>query len=305
MSYRKRPRTRTTPGVLYHLVLVVGGVVAVSPSMAAPMSDAEAVGVVRGAVTALGAAMTVNVLPFDRASEARAAGITVVVGDSRRSSDFAGVSGNCSADARTRMIECDMRLIDDLIDEADLLRTEDERGSYRTALMTLVLAHEIGHVALGHRGARYHGSDLGFSVLRYASHRRELAADRYAVGLLDRARPGVRGPYSVVVELTYAAMKRSLCPDTFPAACACPGHQVETCSQIAYGPGLPLSGEEEFQVTLKGTHPEYIVRFARLLHLSRDPNVRIPYARTSREVLRRVVVRDERGVLQSMRPLFR
>jgi hypothetical protein len=107
------------------------------------------------------------------------------------------------------------------------------------------------------------------------------------------------------VQLTYQAMKRSLCPDTFPANCPCPGYtNASLCSAIAVGPGLPLTTYERFKVTLAGTHPEFIVRFARLLSLSRAPNNEW-YQRQARQILRQVRVKNERGAVESGARLFR
>ncbi len=111
--------------------------------------------------------------------------------------------------------------------------------------------------------------------------------------------------FGTIVELTYQTMKRSLCPDTFPANCPCRGYKDATlCSAIALGPGLPLTTYERFKVTLGGTHPEFIVRFARLLSLSRAPN-NDWYRRQARQILLQVRVRNERGALESGARLFR
>jgi hypothetical protein len=53
---------------------------------------------------------------------------------------------------------------------------------------------------------------------------------------------------------------------------------------------------------LTGTHPEFVVRFARLLYLSRDPGTRGIYRNEAREI---VLVRNERGQLESPAALFK
>ena len=192
-------------------------------------------------------------------------------------------------------MECDLRLLDDLIDGLALLYREDQRDETRERLFQLILAHELGHVILHHPSAGYHGGPDGFSIFKYMHYQIELAADDYAVKLLDSSSTDFYSEYGLIVDLARQAVKKSLCPDTFPALCPCPGYTDPTlCSRIAYGPGLPLSGHEHFSVTLMGTHPEFIVRFARLLHLSTYSKARAMYGRAAREVLRRVTVRNEK-----------
>ena len=243
--------------------------------------------------------------PRDPASVTTASPILVLVGDSRLA-PVPGVYSNCQADPPGRTIRCDLRVLDDIIDNNALLTREYQREAFRERLLRLILAHELGHVVLGQTGAFYHGGSDGFSVVRYLGYKNELQADAFAAGRLDALpHPDLDLEYGLVAQLTYQAMKRSLCPDTFPANCPCPGYKnAALCSAIALGPGLPLVGDERFKVTLTGDHPEFIVRFSRLLYLSKAPNVDW-YRREARQVLLRVRVRNERGRTESAARLFR
>jgi hypothetical protein len=232
--------------------------------------------------------------------------IAIVVGDSRFS-PVPGVYSNCKADSSTRTIRCDLRLLDDLIDDFHILYSEDQREAAREHILQLVIAHELGHIVYGDRSAGYHGSDDGFSIFRYLHYKIELRADAFAVRLIDRYVTDRNSEFGAVVDLANGAVKKSLCPDTFPALCPCPGYTDPTlCSRVPIGPGGPLiAANDRVSVTLTGTHPEFVVRFARLLYLSRDPEIRGIYRNEARELLLRVVVRNERGQLESTAALFK
>jgi hypothetical protein len=87
--------------------------------------------------------------------------IAIVVGDSRIS-PVLEVYSNCRADSSIRTIRCDLRLLDDLIDDFHILYSEDQREAAREHILQLVIAHELGHIVYGDRSAGYHGSDNGF-----------------------------------------------------------------------------------------------------------------------------------------------
>jgi hypothetical protein len=168
------------------------------------------------------------------------------------------------------------------------------------------LAHEIGHVVLNHGSAAYHGSNNGFSIFTYVHHRIELDADSFAVRLLDRAAGDTDAYYLTIVDLATAALKKSLCPDTFPEGCPCPGYtNAALCSRIPLGPGFLIADNDRVIVTLTGTHPEFVVRFARLLFLSTNARFRDIYGNEARQMLRHVVVRNEIGKLEKTAALFR
>lgn len=249
---------------------------------------------------------TFDDLPRQASEVASKTPIAVVVGDSRIS-PVPGVYSNCMADSSTRTIRCDLRLLDDLIDDFHILYSEDQRDAAREHILQLVIAHELGHIVYGDRSAGYHGSDNGFSIFRYLHYKSELRADGFAVRLIDRYAKDRNSEFGAIVDLANSAVKKSLCPDTFPALCPCPGYTDATlCSRVPIGPGGPLIGaNDRVLVTLTGTHPEYVVRFARLLYLSRDPGARAIYRNAARELLLRVVVRNERGQLESTAALFR
>lgn len=274
------------------------------------MSAGEAEALASSALRVLGPAVgrveitTFDQAPRDERSVTSESPIDIVVGDSRVS-PIPGIYSNCTADSRTRTIRCDLRLLDDLIDEFALIRDEGERQEIRMQLLCLILAHELGHVALNHGSAAYHGSANGFSVFKYVHYHIELEADAFAVRMLDGAAAKRDELYGLIVALTDAAVKRSLCPDTFPRPCPCPGYtNAALCSRIPLGPGLLISPQDHLTVTLTGTHPQYVVRFARLVFLSTNPRLKDIYGTEARRILEHVVVRDENGALESAEALF-
>lgn len=243
--------------------------------------------------------------PRDDAAVTKTSPIQVLVGDSRVS-PVPNVYSNCRADPPARVILCDARLLDDIIDEFALARGTDPRTMLREQIFALVLAHELGHIVLKHGSAAYHGDDKGFSIFKYANHQTELAADAFAVRAIDNAVGDKDAYYFVIVQLATAALAKSLCPDTFPGPCPCPGYtNAASCSRIPYGPGLLIAEDDKVTVELTGTHPEFVVRFSRLLFLSTNKRFRDIYGNEARQVLRHIVVRDESGKLETTAPLFR
>jgi hypothetical protein len=231
--------------------------------------------------------------------------ITIIIGDSRRT-PVPGIYSNCVADSSTRSIRCDLRLLDDLIDDFAVLYSEDQRAAAREHVLQLVLAHELGHIVHGDGSAAYHGTSDGFSVFHYLHYKTELQADAFAIQLIDRYAKHRDLEYGAIVDLASGAVKKSVCPDTFPTTCPCPGYTDATlCSRIPLGPGLLIGEDDRISVTLTGTHPEFVVRFARMLYLSRDPKAHSYYGREAQQVLFRVVVRNEDGQLERTEALFR
>ncbi|MEB0123479.1 hypothetical protein QN391_22740 [Pseudomonas sp. CCI1.2] len=203
-----------------------------------------------------------------------------------------------------RTVRCDLRFLDELIDGLSLIYSEHQRTELRIRLLQLVLAHELGHIFYHDVSGAYHGDQDGFSVIRYASYKVELRADAYAIRLIDSYAQNRELIYGDIVELASNSVRRSLCPQTFPAPCACAGYSDATlCSRVPLGPGLPISPDDRVPVKLVGTHPDYVVRFSRMLFLSKDPVARI-YRNQAREVLRRVVVVNEGGQSESVDALL-
>lgn len=250
---------------------------------------------------------TFDDVPRDASKVTLETPIAVVVGDSRLG-PVPGIYSNCVADSSTRTIRCDLRLLDDLLDELDVYArayTEAQRAEAREHILQLVLAHELGHVVHRDGSAAYHGTNDGFSVLRYLHYKVELRADAFAVQLIDRYVKDRDLEYGAIVNLASGAVKRSLCPSTFPNPCPCPGYtDASLCSRVPIGPGLLIADKDRIPVTLTGTHPEFVVRFARMLYLSRDPKARSFYAKEAQQVLLRVEVRDESGKTESAAAVF-
>lgn len=228
--------------------------------------------------------------------------VTLVIGDSRTSSVYMGITGNCRAESDRREIRCDLSLVDDLISEFQLGDGEEIKAE----LLAIIIAHELGHVILGHGGAAYHGDGSSLSVLSYAQHRTELEADAFAVELLDRTPNPIGGVYRLIENLARSAQHSSLCPDVFPAPCPCTEpNSFAACTTLPMGPGLPSPNGAKVKVTLKGTHPAYVVRFIRMLSLSAAPRMRDVYSKDAMFELSNMVVQDETGTAQGMEPLLR
>ncbi|WP_370674688.1 hypothetical protein [Pleomorphomonas sp. PLEO] len=211
--------------------------------------------------------------------------ILVRIGDSRLS-PVSGVYSNCTANSDIRTIICDARIVDDIIDDFHLDLGSNSLELYRTLILRLILAHELGHIILKHGFAAYHGDETGFSVFRYMKYSKELDADKFAVKLIDSARLDFNAQYGVISDILNSVISKNLCPETFPNWCPCPGYSDPTlCSKIPIGPGLPVYSGESFRIELKGTHPDFLVRFARFLILSKSKAARIMYAKDARFII--------------------
>lgn len=290
------------------LVVVTAGPVWAKPPAISPVEARRIVTVAMDPFTpAVGryVIQTFNDSPREASEVTLKTPIAIVVGDSRIA-PVPGIYSNCVADSSTRAIRCDLRLLDDLIDDFALVYGEAQRAAAREHILQLVLAHELGHIVHGDRSAAYHGTDDGFSVSRYLHYKTELRADAFAVHLIDQYVKDRDMEYGTIVDLANEAVRKSVCPDTFPTPCPCPGYtDANMCSRMPEGPGLLIRDTDRVSVALTGTHPEFVVRFARLLYLSRDPKTHGFYYKEAQQVLLRVVVRNELGQLESTAALFR
>lgn len=225
--------------------------------------------------------------------------IVLVIGDSRQSDFFPGTHNNCKADAASRIIECDTKLVDALLYGSIDPQYTDAVNLWRSNILALILAHEVGHIQLRHLGPHYHGSNGRISVLDYANHAREYAADEFAVGVFDRAKDPVE-TYHYIAELTQAQIRMSKCPNTFPDPCPCKGEDDPTlCHRVPSGPGL-APPDEPFPIVLLGTHPDHFVRFARMLTLTQDSVSQTMFGGVSSYLLSNVRVTDETGTAQRL-----
>lgn len=211
--------------------------------------------------------------------------ILIKIGYSRLS-PVSGVYSNCTANSDVRTIFCDARFIDDLIDEFHLNLGANSLKLYRTLILRLILAHELGHIILKHGVAAYHGDDRGFSVFRYVKYKKELDADKFAVNLIDTSTLDFNAQYGVISDILHSVVSKKICPDTFPDWCPCSGYTDPTlCSKIPIGPGLPVYSGENFRIELNGTHPDFLVRFSLFLILSKSRVAKAMYANDAQFII--------------------
>lgn len=174
---------------------------------------------------------------------------------------------NCVASPADRVIDCDLKLIDDFIHEFYLDKIyaagegSDRLNFYRRNLLLWVIAHEIGHIALKHGISDFEAPTNELSLFDATRQKYELQADAYAIGLVGKLDVAPAAPYSALLDVTNALMRRAVCPETFP----------EVCDRMPRGVGLIFdytAGAKPLVVPPGGTHPAFIARFLRILYLA-------------------------------------
>lgn len=192
--------------------------------------------------------------------------VVFVVYDSRISQRVV-YRDNCVATPYDRVIDCDFKLVDDLIHDFRLIEIygrnkEERRAFYRRYLLTWIIGHELGHIAKKHGISHYAQSVSGMAVFDAPQQAKELEADAYAIQAVGNLETGPVGAYETVLDVTNSLVRKSLCPDTFPGVCA----------RIPLG-GVGLHFDysataKPIPIRLVGTHPAYVARFLRILYLS-------------------------------------
>ncbi|MGV7216407.1 hypothetical protein [Bradyrhizobium sp. UFLA05-112] len=182
-----------------------------------------------------------------------------------RSGDGAIYRDNCVATPFDSVIDCDLKLVDDLIDDFRLMeifgKGTQQRAIYRKYIFLWILAHELGHVALKHGMSDFGEGTSGERVFDVEKQRSELAADAAAISFVGNLEQASIPAYQTVLDITNALLRKSMCPDTFPKLC----------------PKIPLGGvgldfdyttDAPIRIPLSGTHPAFVARFLRILYLS-------------------------------------
>jgi hypothetical protein len=175
--------------------------------------------------------------------------------------------GNCVASPAERLIDCDLKLIDDLI--YDFYLDKEFRASewasrlwfYRRNLLLRVIAHEIGHIALKHGLSDFADGDHGMSLFDAVRQKYELAADAYAIRLVGKLDAAPAAAYRVIMDVVNLLMRKSVCPETFP----------NVCNRMPVGVGLIFDytpNAKPVLIPAGATHPAFIARFLRILYLS-------------------------------------
>jgi hypothetical protein len=171
----------------------------------------------------------------------------------------------CVANPPKRTITCDMRYLDNIAAELGVLTRSQSPATTnetRRHLLRWIVAHEVGHVALKHVASDYTDPLSGYLLYAPAQQRLELAADGYALRLVGNLKRGDPQDYAMLLDAVNTLIRQKLCPETFPVP----------CSRLAPGVGIIFNsadgGNEPIRITGGGTHPEFLARFLRLIHLA-------------------------------------
>ncbi|MCK1285419.1 hypothetical protein IVB41_15975 [Bradyrhizobium sp. 44] len=172
---------------------------------------------------------------------------------------------NCVATPFDNVIDCDLKLVDDLIDDFKLMEIFGSGGKrrdvYRKYIFLWILTHELGHVALKHGMSDFGEGTSGLHVFDVKQQKKELEADAAAIGFVGNLEQAPIPAYQTILDVTNALLRKSICPDTFPKLC----------------PRIPLGGvglnydyttDGPIRIPLSGTHPAFVARFLRILYLS-------------------------------------
>jgi hypothetical protein len=103
---------------------------------------------------------------------------------------------NCVASPWEHVIDCDLKLIDDLISDYHLVDIYGGANGpatlrdYQKNILMWVLSHELGHVALRHGVSDYEEDRTVSVVFDPAAQKRELDADAFAIRLVGNLATG-------------------------------------------------------------------------------------------------------------------
>ena len=174
---------------------------------------------------------------------------------------------NCVATPFDSVIDCDLKLVDDLIDEFKLVElfqkdARNRRNRYRKYILCWILAHELGHVILKHGVSDFSEDVVGARVFDFKQQKDELAADAAAVPIIGNLTEGSTSAYQTILDITNSLLRKAICPESFP----------KLCSKIPIG-GVGLyfdytSSASHIKIPLSGGHPAFVARFLRILYLS-------------------------------------
>ncbi|TAX64416.1 hypothetical protein ELI03_34745 [Rhizobium leguminosarum] len=170
---------------------------------------------------------------------------------------------NFVASSSDNVIDCDLDLVDRLLEEFKVAETFGDPALtttlYRKTLLKLIIGHELGHIVLKHGVSDFDDATTGFSVFDYVGQQHELEADAFALDAIGLRGNLVSDEYALLLAMANSLMRRATCPDTFPAV----------CPAMPYGVGLiyDYSTAKPIDVSLGGSHPSYSARFLRVLYL--------------------------------------
>lgn len=238
----------------------------------------------------------------------RAVDVVVTVKSYYSSLEEIGVFDNrCVALPKNRKIVCDLRLLDNLLisfNSTSVVGTKEDRErdtrfllEPRSSLLKWVIAHELGHIALGHGVSDYAMPIKGKLVYDDAQQAKEIQADDFAVkvlGNLDQSDNVFE--YSVVIDLLNTLIRMNLCPETFP----------EPCSKINPGVGIVYNSATDDGIIIHsfGDHPDFIARLARYLYIAGVGTSQHSVNYLAEKVIDKLVIENADGRWQTLRQTF-
>ena len=241
--------------------------------------------------------------PFQIVYRGKSIKVTIALSDSRNTDEVV-YRGNCVASPSDAIVDCDLKLIDDLIhafyiDVVDL--NQLPQGPRARALETCradfllwVLAHEIGHIALRHGVSDFQYTDDITTLFDEIQQKKELEADAYAISVIGKMGSGPWEPYLALENVVNILVQRSVCPETFP----------NICDRMPQGVGLiyDYTGKSKpIEVPLGTSHPAFLARFLRILYLSGQGTHEHSINYEASEVIDQLRIRDPAGKLITMR----
>lgn len=201
------------------------------PAQAAQSEDIQPIAVVGSiekvveAILPFWASKVPTAITYRRQSEAAAETALFEIYNSKYSVT-ALYKDNCVSGGWEKVVDCDLKMIDDLIDEFYLLKIYASKGhekaarhSYRRSILLWILSHELGHIELGHGRSDYREDIRGLQVFDAASQAKELQADEYSIGIIGNIDKGSAEAYSTVLDITNSLIRKSVCPRSYPRVC--------------------------------------------------------------------------------------
>lgn len=195
----------------------------------------------------------------------------------------------CTADAQARRISCDLSLLTSLSSrfrypgEKQPRRTRDSIVAEKKMLKWIV-AHEVGHIELGHGESDWEDPPKGFLIFDNANQRLELDADRYAIKLIGNLE-NASADYAFLMGISSSLIAQSLCPKTYP------------CENLHVGVGLIYNSQnsEPIKISGGGSHPDFVARFVRLLYLSGEGTGQQSLNYMAKRVIEKLVIEKTAG----------
>jgi hypothetical protein len=159
---------------------------------------------------------------------------------------FPNLARNCSSSPGGTIVVCDLYLVDELDKKVTRAVEGPASESGKILVLQWMLAHELGHIALGHSGSHFFSSPLRTSrMLSNKTYTQEEAADDYAASILFSPKR------SIALEVMLMNLANAEVRDT--------------TGTPQYGAGLLYDYDKPVRYTTACTHPAYVVRAHSLL----------------------------------------